>query len=70
MTIYVATVSDDRPAGEGRLVMLRRVTISGEWKLIWATATKTTKELVRAWERIGERIADETAKEAEEKEEK
>lgn len=70
MTIYVATVSDDRPAGEGRLVMLRKTTISGEWKLIWATAVKTTKELVRAWELVGEKIADETAAEAREKEEK
>lgn len=41
-----------------------------DWRFMWSTTVKTTKELVRAWELIGEKIADETAAEAREKEEK
>lgn len=64
MTIYVATVSDDRPASDGRLVMLRRVLPGGKWELMWSDTVKTDLELVRAWDIVGEKIIDDTVKES------
>lgn len=68
--IYVATVSDDRPADEGRLVVLRKVLSKDDWRVMWSTTVKTDKELVRAWELMGERIVDDEVVETREKEEK
>lgn len=59
--MYVVTVSDEN--NEGRLVLLRKVLSKDDWRFMWSTTVKTTKELVRAWELLGEKIVDDTVEE-------